>query len=75
MGSTEGSGSKAAWIDEVAPALLELFPAVRAVVWFDHNDEALGDFRLATSDESFAAWARLTAAGREPVLEALPAAE
>lgn len=52
--SAEDGGSKAAWIDSIAPTLRDRFPNIRALVWFDVDKER--DWRFRSSDASLAAF-------------------
>ncbi len=61
-GATENGGSKAAWLDQVAPTLQSSFPNIEAVVYFDSHptDSTSGyDWRSTTSQSALAAWIRM----------------
>lgn len=62
--STELGGDKAAWIDHLADALPQQFPAVRALVWFHANKET--DWRVDSSPAALDAFQRLTDTQRGP---------
>ncbi len=49
-GCAEQGGSKGVWIREAAHSLKEMFPDVKALVWFDIDKEC--DWRIASSRES-----------------------
>lgn len=52
--SAEAGGDKAAWIRETFAAIPELFPRVRAVIWFNASKET--DWRVNSSPTSLAAF-------------------
>ncbi|MBW3609543.1 MAG: hypothetical protein KY463_14625, partial [Actinobacteria bacterium] len=54
----------AAWIDHLADALPQQFPAVRALVWFHANKET--DWRVDSSPAALDAFQRLTDTQRGP---------
>ncbi len=55
--SAEAGGNKAKWIDEIIPTLLNSFPLIKGLVWFDVNKEA--DWRISSSPASEAAFIRM----------------
>jgi hypothetical protein len=56
-GSTEAGGDKAAWIRGGLGAVPELLPGVRAVIWFDKLETAVGiDWRVNSSAASLEAF-------------------
>jgi mannan endo-1,4-beta-mannosidase len=62
VGSAETGGDKAAWMRE---ALLEAiparYPAIEAVIWFDHHRPDHPDWRIASSPAALAAWREVVA--------------
>ncbi len=54
--SSEQGGDKAAWIDDLAQALPQQFPAVRAVVWFHSKKET--DWRVNSTPAALEAFRR-----------------
>jgi membrane-associated phospholipid phosphatase len=69
FGALEGTpGEKAAWIAQAAHELKVDFPAIRAVVYFDSDDEGF-DWRVTTSPSALAAF---RAFATEPYFDARP---
>ena len=69
FGVLEGSpGEKAAWLSQAAHEIRVFFPAIRAVVYFDSDDEGF-DWRVTTSPSALAAF---RAFATEPYFEARP---
>ena len=57
VGCAETGGDKAAWIRQaMLRAIPERYPAIEAVVWFDHHDPDKTDWRVDSSPDSLAAW-------------------
>lgn len=61
--SAELGGSKAAWIDGIATALAQRLPRVRALIWFDRDQET--SWSVASSPGALQAFRRLV---RTPLL-------
>ena len=64
--SVEGSGGKAAWVDDAA-SWIKAHPAIGAVVWFDTNRSSTGiDWRIDSSPSALAAF---TAMAKDPAFQ------
>jgi mannan endo-1,4-beta-mannosidase len=63
IAAAEVGGDKAAWIAETF-ARLRAYPSVRAVVWYDKRASRLEDWRIQSSPEAQAAFARAVATAR-----------
>ena len=72
IGCAETGGNKAAWMRQtMQKAIPERYPAVQAVVWFDHHRPDHPDWRIDSSPAALAAWREIVA---DP-LSALTSAE
>jgi mannan endo-1,4-beta-mannosidase len=57
VGCAETGGDKAAWMRQaLLRALPERYPAIEAVVWFDHDRPDHADWRIDSSPAALAAW-------------------
>jgi beta-mannanase len=70
VGSTEIGGSKANWIADALGDVLDQFPRLRAMVWFDVNKEQT--WNLDSSAASLSAWDTAAAAQRFKVGPEIP---
>ena len=62
LGCAETGGDKAAWMREaMLHAIPERYPAVDAVVWFDHHRPDHTDWRVDSSPGALAAWRDIVA--------------
>jgi len=62
LGCAETGGDKAAWMrDALLSAIPERYPAVEAVVWFDHHRPDHTDWRVDSSPEALGAWRDIVA--------------
>ena len=55
VGTTEGGGSKAAWIGEALDAIPSSYPKVRGVLWFETFDDGM-DWPIETSPSATSAF-------------------
>lgn len=57
LGCAESGGDKAAWMREaLLRAIPERYPAIEAVIWFDHHRPDHPDWRIESSPAALAAW-------------------
>jgi mannan endo-1,4-beta-mannosidase len=62
LGCAEAGGDKAAWMREaMLHAIPERYPAVEAVVWFDHHRPDHTDWRVDSSPQALVAWRDIVA--------------
>ena len=62
LGCAETGGNKAAWMQEaLLRAIPERYPAVEAVIWFDHHRSDHPDWRVESSPAALAAWREIVA--------------
>lgn len=57
-GAPEEGGNKAAWIAQTYARLLEAYPRIDAVIWYDRRDSALRDWRIDSSAAATVAFRR-----------------
>ena len=57
-GAPEVGGDKPAWIRDSFAAMLDHYPRLRAVIWYDKRDSDIRDWRIDSSPEALAAFRR-----------------